>query len=222
MAGNFNKKRRQFLKHATLTPLLVNPSTSHAFFPLLARGLMMAFDFFVANAERRTVYEAVASTLARPAIVATVERAVISSTALTFAQRKTALQMIKAADLTMDVVEFLQRLEANEPQLAQTYWSHQNSIQAIWVKDNYKNHVVVTFDNPNDFFVKAHFSITVKDIESNAIEITRKYLLKATKMASGGFSISVANFDNKGLKEISFNVESDYIESPSSKTIFVV
>ena len=97
MAGNFNKKRRQFLKHATLTPLLVNPSTSHAFFPLLARGLMMAFDFFVANAERRTVYEAVASTLARPAIVATVERAVISSTALTFAQRKTALQMIKAA-----------------------------------------------------------------------------------------------------------------------------
>jgi hypothetical protein len=251
-----NLNRREFLKLATLSPLLLISTKSYGC-PWCILGIGLVGDFLLATAERSAIVEGISflaggisayrgytgasrisavSRLVKGANsigtiesvgFAVVKQAVKASRKLTQIQKDDYLKILKIGERTVDVIEFVNSLEITNPELADKFVNHLNSndeISAIWLKKDYENDIIITLENQNDFLVKSHLIVTLKDIESNTIELSREYLLKGEANAFGVYSVktSMESVSTQGLKEISFNILSDKIKNPPSKKVFVV
>ena len=169
-----NLKRRKFLTLTALSPVLLFESRdTYAFWNFIVGAARMLFGFTVGSAERRFIatslvrsagvgsiergiVSSVISGSIRPAAVSIAERAAIRASFFSAAERKQILKGIRTIDSAIDIAEFIKNLEMYAPTLAVSYVNNKKDIEAIWIKENYDNHVVITFKNQNNFLVKTH------------------------------------------------------------------
>jgi hypothetical protein len=200
--------RRDFLKLASVSPLAFIPTKADAFWWLVLDALSIAADFLIANAERTALFGALSlaadgalaySSIRRVSAASRLmkgvsaigsverigfiaaERAIKASRRLSQSEKAEYLKALKVGERTIDVMEFVTKLEQVNEELANRFVDYVNSgeqISAVWQSEQ-ANDIVVSFNNQANKDVITKLEITVKDHETGEFEKTQSFLLKA-------------------------------------------
>lgn len=244
--------RRDFVKLASLSPLAFIPQKSDAFWWVVLDALSIAADFFVANAERTALFGALSlaadgalaySSIRRVSAASRLmkgvsaigavervgfiaaERTIKASTRLSQAEKAEYLKALKVGERTIDVIEFVTKLEQVNEELANRFVDYVNAgekISAVWQSEQ-ENDVVVSFTNLTNKNVITKLEIAVKDRETGVVEDAQAFLLKAKSNGMGVYSVKFKKGNyRQGLKELTFNIESAQIKTAAPKNVFMV